>query len=353
MTNETEIKSGDELTEQSTSKPSDYERRGSWNPFLIVAGIGIAVIIIGTVCISVIAGDFTTITPMPTSSGKIAFSSEGAIQTINPDGTGLKRLTHRGSGDGNPSWSPDGSRIAFVRDKTIYIMQSDGSNIFPVLFSPNTLEISDVAWSPDGQQLALVASDVRNRTGISNTKYDIYTTRLLDGGQVNQLTDDVLYQNDLSWSPDSNYIVFSQGLFPSNIYIVPANGGAKTPLTKTDVQNSHPSWSPDGTRIAFASTRGGNLDIWTMRVDGTDVRQVTNDSRANSMPTWSPDSQHLVFRSANTPDIEGGLAERTEYFVANGHVDDELYRIGVDGSVGRLTNNLAVELYPSWSPALP
>ena len=58
-----------------------------------------------------------------------------------------------------------------------------------------------------------------------------------------------------------------------------------------------PVWSPDGRRIAFDSTRDGNWEIYTMAVDGSDVRRLTNHEAADTRPNWSPDGQWIAFQS--------------------------------------------------------
>jgi eukaryotic-like serine/threonine-protein kinase len=60
---------------------------------------------------------------------------------------------------------------------------------------------------------------------------------------------------------------------------------------------THSSLSPDGLRVAFASLAGGQSDIWTQRIDGSELRQLTNDAAADSWPVWSPDGQAIVFTS--------------------------------------------------------
>jgi serine/threonine protein kinase/Tol biopolymer transport system component len=60
---------------------------------------------------------------------------------------------------------------------------------------------------------------------------------------------------------------------------------------------SHSSLSPDSTRVAFASIASGHSDIWTQRVDGSDLRQVTNDDPADSWPVWSPDGEWIVYQT--------------------------------------------------------
>ena len=61
--------------------------------------------------------------------------------------------------------------------------------------------------------------------------------------------------------------------------------------------NTSPSWSPKGDRIAYASRVGGRFQIFTVKTDGSDVRQVTSGAGSNEDPSWSPDGRYLVFSS--------------------------------------------------------
>lgn len=104
-----------------------------------------------------------------------------------------------------------------------------------------------------------------------------------------------------SWSPDNRYLVYTsyQSGFPDvilqSIYEArPAQRPAKgTPHS----QNFLPKFSPDGTRIAFASSRDGNFEIYTMRVDGSDLRRLTSHPGSDNAPTWSPDGRQIAFTS--------------------------------------------------------
>ncbi len=60
---------------------------------------------------------------------------------------------------------------------------------------------------------------------------------------------------------------------------------------------AHSSLSPDGSRVAFVSTATGNSDVWVQNVDGSDLRQLTNDAAADSWPVWSPDGKWLAYTS--------------------------------------------------------
>lgn len=80
---------------------------------------------------------------------------------------------------------------------------------------------------------------------------------------------------------------------------------------------AHSSLSPDGSRVAFVSTATGNSDVWVQNVDGTDLRQLTNDASADSWPVWSPDARWLAYTSFRGTQQEmwrvpagGGTAEK-------------------------------------------
>src|SRR3989337_2066479 len=149
-------------------------------------------------------------------TGLIAFDTDRTsnlpstreIYVMNADGTGQTRLTFNPASDINPSWSHDGTKIAFesTRDGNdqIYVMNADGTG----------------------------------QTNISNN-----------------LTND----GSPSWSPDGIKIVFVSTRDGNNeIYVMNADGTSQTRITTNPAQDVYPSWSPDGTKIVFVSDRDGN-----------------------------------------------------------------------------------------------
>ena len=116
------------------------------------------------------------------------------------------------------------------------------------------------------------------------------------------------------------------------IYVMNADGSGVTRLTDDSWIDSFPSMSRGGRRIAFMSDRDGNPEIYVMNTDGSGVTRLTNTKAVDSEPSWSPDGRRIAF----TSDRDG---------------DPEIYVMNADGSgVTRLTNNDTLERYPSWSP---
>jgi Tol biopolymer transport system component len=97
-------------------------------------------------------------------------------------------------------------------------------------------------------------------------------------------------------------------------------------------QASYPAWSADGRRIAFASSRGGDLEIHVMNADGTGDTSLTNNSVLDISPAWSPDGKKIVFHSQRDGD--------TELYVMNADGTDQV----------RLTNRPGWDAEPAWSP---
>ncbi len=98
----------------------------------------------------------TVDTVSPGLNGRIAFVRAGDIYTVQPGGTGLRRLTYTGS-NGGPAWSADGTRIAFHREdrtgnRDICVMRADGTGVQRITRSPS--QDSDPTWSPDGTRIA-------------------------------------------------------------------------------------------------------------------------------------------------------------------------------------------------------
>ncbi len=116
------------------------------------------------------------------------------------------------------------------------------------------------------------------------------------------------------------------------LYAVYADGSGLTRLTNDPANDVAPNWSPDGRRIAFASNRAGNFDIFVMNADGEKVTQLTDAPGDDFAPRWSPDGRRLAF-----------------YSEREGNVD--IYVMNADGSgQTRLTFDRGRELTPSWSP---
>jgi TolB protein len=181
-----------------------------------------------------------------------------------------------------PDISPDGARIVFTNatgnQQNIWIMDLDGSNAYPLTSGPyNDI---DPVWSPDGSLIAFAS----NRSGA--VKHWVMDA---GGGSMRMLPDDIPAQGGRSdWSPDGRWLAFYAG--PQNnrdIYRVATDGSGVWERLTNGGGNLAPSHSPDGNWIVFTSYRNGpDAEIWVMRDDGSDPRQLTFNDRPDWQPRW-------------------------------------------------------------------
>jgi dipeptidyl aminopeptidase/acylaminoacyl peptidase len=180
-----------------------------------------------------------------------------------------------------PSWSPDGTKIAFVRASDIWVANSDGSGQINLTNDPFG-ERSSPAWSPDGARIAF------------DSEGEIWVMNAGGGGGETRLTS--LGGHDPTWSPDGRQLAFESRRNGSETYVMNADGSMQIPIVRTQRSVSEdPSWSPDGTRIAFVSYEGANADVYSVRPDGSDRTRLTDDPAHDSDPAWSPDGTRLAW----------------------------------------------------------
>ena len=257
----------------------------------------------------------------PPQPGQIAFSRDGRIYRANTDGTGLVQLT-AGPGDGEPAWSPDGTRIAFSRGGEsggIYVMTADGANPVRVA-SPGR----SPTWSADGQLVAF-SCPVHLDGGICAVRADDGTrldTLLVRQGQVTHP----------AWSPDGMRIAYSSDWnmfdFWFDIWVMPLDGSeptvlrTHTPSTPGMNEQYQPAWSPDGRRIAlvecpWAYNFCSSSAITVMNADGSGLVRIAAAS-VSARPSWSPDGQILAFASAGSIDWVSADGSQRGRIIADG-----------------------------------
>jgi Tol biopolymer transport system component len=221
---------------------------------------------------------------------KIAFTSDRdgnqEIYVMNADGTEQTNLTNDPGSDNYPDWSPDGSKIAFTsrRDgiEEIYVMNTDGAG--PTrLTDASCCWSRNPSWSPDSTKIAFTAW----REG-QEQREQIYVMASDGSGQAS-LSDARGWEAD--WFPNGDKIAFSSkyvnqpGLNMDEIDVINSDGTNRTRLTNYGHAGGA-AWSPNGTKITFHSWRDGTVEIYVMNADGSGQSRLTTDGGEN--PSWNP-----------------------------------------------------------------
>lgn len=256
-------------------------------------------------------------------------SGEGTedIWTIHSDGTNRQPLTN--SPDlhkGWPTWSPDGTAIAFATYEgigTLHLMDADGGNL--TVLKKDYTSSTRPAWSPDGKRIAYGGTLIIKIFDVRTGKEEAVRVPVhgLSGSRI----------HDVAWSPDGHQLAFAAKIIDQagnsqarDVYVMNVDGTGLQQLTHHRAEDDAPAWSPDGQKIAFVSYRnvleGG---VFLMNADGSNIVELTNSGE--DYPSWSPDGTQLACTHFGT-DVHIGI-------------------INVNGGDLRL---IAEGYHPSWQP---
>ncbi|MFU8772775.1 MAG: alpha/beta fold hydrolase [Anaerolineales bacterium] len=195
-----------------------------------------------------------------------------------------------------PRYSPNGRKLAYAVDLEggenfdIYVFDRDTGE--HVNLTPNTPDAiqPNTCWSPDGSQIAFLW----DRSGCFQTY-----VMPAEGGEARLILDIPFPGWDVRWSPDGRHIaVVVEGRGQDfHTYIVPVDGGEAWSLAiENEAINAFASrWSPDGMSLAFSSDYHGYYNLGIYELETRKITWVTDGEGDKGSPSWSPDGEKLAF----------------------------------------------------------
>jgi eukaryotic-like serine/threonine-protein kinase len=345
-----------------------------------------------------IRAEFSQVTSQPGVEGFPSLSPDGNWLVYAASGAGNRHIYLQSVGgqnpidlsrdsaadDDQPVFSPDGQRIAFRSSRDgggLFVMGRTGEAVRRVTrlgYNPS--------WSPDGTQLAFATENIDLYPQNFLTYSELWTVTVNTGETVRLPETN---GRSPSWSPHNYRIAFTgfqSSTSQRDVWTIPVKGGTATPVTNDRAHNWNPKWSPDGKHLYFVSDRGGSMNLWRVRIDEasgkalSEPEPITTPATYLAHPSLSADGKHIAYTSVlNTINIQqltldpSGAAKGDPAWVTTGSrlwsspdpspdgewvafyslvpPDTHLYVSHPDGTgLRQLTSGMAIERMPRWSP---
>lgn len=300
------------------------EHSGSWDENLPVnvlshpAGAKVEIwsmALAGSAPVLLADGDYPSVTP---DGRRVAYLRDGAAWIVPIDGTvGPKKLFTSRGGTGSLRWSPDGSRLAFVstREATSYIGIYSDENAPIVWLAPGVYRDDNPTWSPDGRQLAFIrrpgvggappaALELMARPWsiwIADVRMGTASAVWHSGASLREATTNGFLQ----WAAGERVVFNSYADGWQHLYSVPLRGGKPQLLTPGNYSVEDTVLSADGKRLVFSANAGTNQGdnerrhLFQVSVDGSSLSQLTSGSGLEWSPVMTADDR-LLFISATS-----------------------------------------------------